>query len=255
MKAVILAGGLGTRIAEESVTKPKPMIEIGGRPIIWHIMKMYSSHGVNEFVLCCGYKGYLIKEYFTNYFLHQSDLTVNLNNNSIKVHSNYNEPWIITLINTGEFTQTGGRLKRISDYVGDQFLMTYGDGLSNIDLTSLIRFHNSHGKLATLTAVKPPGRFGALQLNGTNVNNFLEKPDGDGSWVNGGFFVLNSRVFDYIDSDETIWEKEPLNMLANDGELEAFFHKGFWYPMDTMRDKNYLENLWLSEAPPWKTWR
>jgi glucose-1-phosphate cytidylyltransferase len=254
MKAVILAGGLGTRISEESAFRPKPMIEIGGKPILWHIMKMYTMHGINDFVICCGYKGYLIKEYFANYFLHQSDVTIDLKNNSVKVHLQNSEPWNITLVDTGEETQTGGRLKRISNHIDGDFCMTYGDGVSSVNLTALINFHKTHGKLATLTAVQPPGRFGALQIEGTKVHSFLEKPQGDGAWVNGGFFVLNPKIFDYIYSDDTVWEQGPLKSLANQGELEAFFHPEFWQPMDTMRDKNYLEDLWVAGKAPWRNW-
>jgi glucose-1-phosphate cytidylyltransferase len=254
MKAVILAGGLGTRISEESVSRPKPMIEVGGRPILWHIMKMYSSHEINEFVICCGYKGYLIKEYFANYFLHMSDVTIDMTNNSIEVHDKKAEPWKVTLIDTGESTQTGGRLKRVADYLDDDFCMTYGDGVGSVDISSLVKFHQAHGKLATMTAVQPPGRFGALEVNGTQVNSFLEKPQGDGGWINGGFFVLNPKVFELISGDETLWEKQPLEKLAKQGQLQSFFHSGFWQPMDTLRDKNHLEELWAEGKAPWKFW-
>lgn len=254
MKAVILAGGLGTRISEESSSRPKPMIEVGGKPILWHIMKMYSAHGVNEFVLCCGYRGYLIKEYFANYFLHQSDVTIDLSNNSIEVHHKKAEPWKVTLVDTGEETQTGGRLKRVANYIDGDFCMTYGDGVGSVDLTALLKFHQSHSKLATMTAVQPPGRFGALQLNGNKIESFLEKPQGDGGWINGGFFVLNPKVLEQITSDAILWEQEPLQNLAKQGELQAFFHSGFWQPMDTLRDKNYLESLWSSGRAPWKMW-
>lgn len=254
MKAVLLAGGLGTRISEESASRPKPMIEVGGKPIIWHIMKMYAAHGINEFIVCCGYKGYVIKEYFANYFLHQSDVTIDLANNSIEVHHKKAEPWKVTLVDTGEETQTGGRLKRVADYIDGDFCMTYGDGVGSVDLTALLQFHQSHGKLATMTAVQPPGRFGALQLNGNQIQSFVEKPQGDGGWINGGFFVLNPKVLEQISSDATLWEQEPLQNLAKQGELQAFFHSGFWQPMDTLRDKNHLESLWASGKAPWKMW-
>ena len=254
MKSVILAGGLGTRISEESVSRPKPMIEVGGKPILWHIMKIYSSHGINDFVICCGYKGYLIKEYFSNYFLHMSDVTIDMEKNSIEVHHKKAEPWHVTLVDTGETTQTGGRLKRIADYIDGDFCMTYGDGVSSIDISALVKFHKQHGMLATLTAVQPPGRFGALDMDGTRINSFLEKPPGDGGWINGGFFVLNPKVIDLIESDETFWEKTPLKELAKQGQLQSFFHSGFWQPMDTLRDKNHLEELWASGNAPWKSW-
>jgi glucose-1-phosphate cytidylyltransferase len=255
MRAVILAGGLGTRISEESVSRPKPMIEIGGKPILWHIMKMYSAHGINEFVVCCGYKGYIIKEYFANYFLHQSDVTIDLANNSIEVHHKKAEHWKVTLVDTGEETQTGGRLKRVADYIADDdFCMTYGDGVGSVDLTALLEFHQSHGRLATMTAVQPPGRFGSLSLSGNQIQSFVEKPQGDGGWINGGFFVLNPRVLEYIAADTTLWEREPLQNLSNQGELQAYFHTGFWQPMDTLRDKNHLEDLWASGKAPWKIW-
>jgi len=254
MKAVILAGGLGTRISEESISRPKPMIEIGGRPILWHIMKMYSANGINEFVICCGYKGYVIKEYFANYFLHQSDVTIELANNTIEVHHKKVESWKVTLVDTGEVTQTGGRLKRVTDYIDGDFCMTYGDGVASLDLKALIKFHQSHGKLATMTAVQPPGRFGALQISGNQIQSFLEKPQGDGGWINGGFFVLNPKVLQQIAGDGTLWEQEPLQSLANQGELQAFFHAGFWQPMDTLRDKNNLEDMWTSGKAPWKIW-
>jgi glucose-1-phosphate cytidylyltransferase len=254
MKAVLLAGGLGTRISEESASRPKPMIEVGGKPILWHIMKMYSAHGINEFVVCCGYKGYVIKEYFANYFLHQSDVTIDMATNKIEVHHKKAEPWKITLVDTGEETQTGGRLKRVADYLDGDFCMTYGDGVGSVDLTGLLKFHASHGKLATMTAVQPPGRFGALQLNGNKIESFVEKPQGDGGWINGGFFVLNPKVLEQISSDSTLWEQEPLRNLAKQGELQAFFHSGFWQPMDTLRDKTHLESLWASGKAPWKMW-
>lgn len=255
MKAVILAGGLGTRISEESTIRPKPMIEIGGMPILWHILKMYSAHGIHDFVICCGYKGYMIKEYFANYFLHMSDVTIDMSHNSIEVHQKKAEPWKITLIDTGENTQTGGRLKRVAEYLDSDFCLTYGDGVGSVDITASIAFHKQHGKLATMTAVQPPGRFGALELDGTTVKSFIEKPQGDGGWINGGFFVLNPKVLDLIDSDATLWEKEPLESLAKQGQLESFFHSGFWRPMDTLRDKTTLEELWASGKAPWKNWQ
>lgn len=254
MKLVILAGGLGTRISEESVLRPKPMIEIGGKPILWHIMKMYATHGINEFVICCGYKGYVIKEYFANYFLHTSDVTIDLRQNTMEVHQKNAEPWKVTLVDTGEATQTGGRLSRIKDYINSDFCMTYGDGVGSVDITDLIAFHKQHGKFATMTAVQPPGRFGALNLNGAQIESFLEKPQGDGGWINGGFFVLNPKVFELIDGDDAIWERQPLESLAKMNQLQAFFHKGFWQPMDTLRDKNYLEELWSTGQAPWKIW-
>jgi glucose-1-phosphate cytidylyltransferase len=230
------------------------MIEVGGKPILWHIMKMYSAHGINEFVVCCGYKGYVIKEYFANYFLHQSDVTIDMATNNIEVHHKKAEPWKITLVDTGEETQTGGRLKRVADYVDGDFCMTYGDGVGSVDLSGLLKFHASHGKLATMTAVQPPGRFGALQLNGSKIESFVEKPQGDGGWINGGFFVLSPKVLEQISSDNTLWEQEPLRNLAKQGELQAFFHSGFWQPMDTLRDKTHLESLWASGKAPWKMW-
>lgn len=256
MKAVILAGGLGTRISEETVIKPKPMIEIGGKPILWHIMKIYSFHGINDFIICCGYKGYVIKEYFANYFLHQSDITFDMSKNEMKIHQERVEPWKVTLIDTGEQTMTGGRIKRIKDYLdnGEDFCLTYGDGLANIDITKLIAFHKNHDKLATLSAIYPPGRFGALDITENQVTSFSEKPRGDGALINGGFFVLNSKALDYIQDDNTIWEQEPLKKLAMDGELMSFKHEDFWQPMDTLRDKHLLEELWESEKAPWKLW-
>jgi glucose-1-phosphate cytidylyltransferase len=231
------------------------MIEVGGMPILWHILKMYSHHGINDFVVCCGYKGYVIKEYFANYFLHMSDVTIDMSANAIEVHHKKAEPWKVTLVNTGENTQTGGRLKRVAEYIESDFCMTYGDGVGSVDLTKLIDFHKQHGKLATMTAVQPPGRFGALEIEGTQINAFLEKPQGDGGWINGGFFVLNPRVLDLIDSDQTLWEKQPLENLAQQGQLQSFFHSGFWQPMDTLRDKNHLEELWASGNAPWKVWK
>ena len=257
MKAVILAGGLGTRISEETHLKPKPMIEIGGRPILWHIMKMYSAHGVNEFVICCGYKGYVIKEYFANYFLHMSDITFDMEHNKMEVHQHNAEPWRVTLVDTGDETLTGGRLKRVAEFVkGEEaFCLTYGDGLSDIDISREIAFHAQHGKLATVTAVQPPGRYGALQLEGLEVAGFTEKPRGDGGLINGGFFVLSPKCIDLIAGDQSSWEGEPLSRLAADGQLMAFEHSGFWQPMDTLREKNLLEELWASGKAPWKTWQ
>ena len=256
MKAVILAGGLGTRISEETITKPKPMIEIGGKPILWHIMKIYSHYGVNEFVICCGYKGYIIKEYFANYFLHQSDVTLEMQNNKMHVHHKRVEPWKITLVDTGEYTMTGGRVKMVSEYIKDDeaFCFTYGDGLADIDISKLISFHLSHGKEATLTATYPPGRFGALDLDGLIVKDFQEKPRGDGALVNGGFFVLSPKVLDRIKDDNTVWEQTPLMGLAQDNQLRAYKHEGFWQPMDTLRDKNLLEEYWSNKNAPWKLW-
>lgn len=254
MQVVILAGGLGTRIAEESTHRPKPMIEIGGKPLLWHIMKTYSAYGLNDFIICCGYKGYVIKEYFANYFLHTSDVTIDITKNTIEAKSSKGEPWRITLVDTGEATQTGGRIKRIAPYLEGDFCLTYGDGVGSVDIGSLLAFHKSHGKKATVTAVQPPGRFGALGLSGTKVHAFQEKPDGDGAWINGGFFVLSPDVVDRIKGDETIWEREPLETLAADGELQAFFHRDYWQPMDTLRDKNALEALWASGNAPWKVW-
>lgn len=256
MKAVILAGGLGSRIAEETHLKPKPMIEIGGRPILWHIMKLYHRHGISDFIICCGFRGYFIKEYFANYGLHMSDITFDLAENSLQFHRKSAENWRVTLVDTGENSMTGGRLRRVADYLKDEdiFCFTYGDGVSDVDIGETIRFHRSHGKLATVTAVHPPARFGALQLEGHSVKGFVEKPEGEGGFINGGFFVLSPKVLDRIAGDGTSWEGEPLTSLARDGELQAFFHKGFWQPMDTLRDKNHLESLWDGGNPPWKTW-
>lgn len=256
MKAVILAGGLGTRISEETHIKPKPMIEIGGKPILWHIMKIYSSHGINDFVICCGYKSYMIKEYFTNYFYHQSDLTIDLQHNDVTIHRKSAEPWKVTLVDTGEITMTGGRLKRVGDYLRNEeaFCFTYGDGVADVDVTALIRSHRASGKRATITAVQPPGRYGALEMDGSDVKGFMEKPKGDGGWINGGYFVLSPEVLDYIDGDATSWEAEPLARLAEDGNLQAYFHTGFWQPMDTLREKTQLESLWADNRAPWKTW-
>lgn len=256
MKAIILAGGLGTRISEETHLKPKPMIEIGGKPILWHIMKMYSAHGINDFIICCGYKGYVIKEYFANYFLHMSDVTFDMLNNRMEVHEKKAEPWRVTLVDTGEDTMTGGRLKRAAKYLeGDKaFCFTYGDGVADVDIGASIRFHQQHGKQATVTAVLPPGRFGLLERDGDTVRGFTEKPRGDGSWINGGFFVLSPQVIDTIAGDDTSWESEPMSALAARDELRAFEHSGFWQPMDTLREKNLLEDLWNSGKAPWKRW-
>ena len=257
MKAVILSGGLGTRISEETHLKPKPMIEIGGKPLLWHILKMYSAHGVNEFIICCGYRGYIIKEYFANYFLHMSDVTFDMSDNSMVVHHHQKvEPWKVTLIDTGDHTMTGGRLKRVTDYIKDEeaFCFTYGDGLSDIDIKASIKFHQQHGKLATIAAVKPPGRYGALERVGDQVTDFIEKPRGEGGLINGGFFVLSPKCLELIDNDTTIWEDRPLIQLAKTNEMMAFEHQGFWQPMDTLRDKNLLEELWGSGQAPWKNW-
>lgn len=257
MKAVILAGGLGTRLSEETALRPKPMVEIGGKPILWHIMKIYSSHGVNDFVICCGYKGYVIKEYFANYFLHMSDVTFNMRENRMEVHQERAEPWKVTLVDTGEDSMTGGRLRRVADYVRDEdaFFFTYGDGVSDVDITASLAFHRSHGKAATLTATYPPGRFGAIDIQKGRVNSFTEKPRGDGGLINGGFFVLSPKVLDHVIDDSTVWEQEPLKLLAMSGELMAYEHPGFWQPMDTLRDKVLLESLWDSGTAPWKIWK
>lgn len=256
VKAVILAGGLGTRISEETTTKPKPMVEIGGKPILWHIMKTYSAHGINDFVICLGYKGYVIKEYFANYFIHMSDVTFDMENNSVHIHNNSAEPWRVTLIETGEDTMIGGRIKRILPYVKDDpyFCLTYGDGVGDVDISATIDLHKSAGRLATVTATQPPGRFGALQFEGQRVLGFQEKPQGDGGWINGGYFVLSPEVGNYIEGDETVWEREPLENLARDGQLSVHFHHGFWQPMDTLRDRNHLEELWKNSKAPWKVW-
>jgi glucose-1-phosphate cytidylyltransferase len=256
LKAVILAGGLGTRISEETHLKPKPMIEVGGKPMLWHIMKMYSSHGINDFIVCCGYKGYVIKEYFANYFLHMSDVTFDMENNRMEVHQQNAEPWRVTLVDTGEDTLTGGRLKRVSDYLKDEkaFCFTYGDGVANVNISELVNFHHQHDKWATVTSVQPPGRYGALNIENNIVKGFIEKPKGDGGWINGGFFVLSPKCLSYIDSDRTSWEAEPLAKIAKEGQLMAFEHDGFWQPMDTLREKNLLEELWASGKAPWKTW-
>ncbi|MDJ0616020.1 MAG: glucose-1-phosphate cytidylyltransferase [Calothrix sp. MO_192.B10] len=257
MKAVILAGGLGTRISEETSVRPKPMVNIGGKPILWHIMKIYSSHGVNDFIICCGYKGNVIKEYFANYFLYMSDITFDMRFNQMNVHSGYAEPWRVTLVDTGENTMTGGRLKRIQEHIGNEtFCFTYGDGVSNINITEIIEFHQQQKTLATLTAVQPPGRFGAILLENeqTKITSFREKPQGDGAWINGGYFVLEPEVIDLIADDTTVWEKEPLEKLADMQQLSAYKHQGFWQPMDTLRDKNHLEELWKDNQAPWKVW-
>ena len=257
MKAVILAGGLGTRISEETALRPKPMIEIGGKPMLWHIMKIYSYHGIHDFIICCGYKGYIIKEYFANYFLHMSDVTFDMVNNRMEVHQRYAEPWKVTLIDTGEETMTGGRIKRVARYLQeeDSFCLTYGDGVSDINISDLISFHKKHGLQATLTATYPPGRFGALDIQSDRrVSSFKEKPKGDGGMINGGFFVLSPKVLDLIDGDDVIWEREPLEILAQSNQLKAYPHEGFWQCMDTLRDKNYLESLWESGNAPWRVW-
>ncbi len=257
MKAVILAGGLGTRISEETYLKPKPMIEIGGRPVLWHILKIYSSHGINDFIICCGYKGYVIKEYFANYFLHMSDVTFDMINNQMKVHQKHAEPWRVTLVDTGESTLTGGRLKRVSEYLKNEeaFCFTYGDGLSDVDISAEIAFHKQHKKLATVLAVQPPGRYGALQRSGSQVTGFIEKPRGDGGLINGGFFVLSPKVLTFIDGDKTSWEGEPVMQLAAEGQLMSYEHGGFWQAMDTLRDKTMLEDLWAKDKAPWKNWK
>jgi len=255
MKAVILAGGYGTRLSEETSLRPKPMVEIGGKPVLWHVMKSYSAHGVNDFIICCGHKGYMIKEYFANYFLHMSDVTFDMATNHMEVHQKHAEPWRVTLVDTGEQTMTGGRLRRVRDYLGDEpFCFTYGDGVSDVNIAGLIEFHGNHGKLATVTAAQPPGRFGSLDVDGHTIRSFREKPDGDGAWISGGFFVLSPSVIDYISGDEVSWEREPMERLAAEGQMVAYFHRGFWQPMDTLRDKVLLESLWQSGAAPWKKW-
>ena len=256
MKAVILAGGLGTRISEESINKPKPMIEIGGKPILWHIMKTYSCHGVNDFIICCGYKGYVIKEYFSNYFLHNSDITIDLSTNKIEIHQKFAEPWKVTLVDTGEHTQTGGRLLRVKPYIENEesFCFTYGDGLSDANISQAILEHQQNKSLATITAVQPPGRYGAIEQQNGIVTKFIEKPRGDGGLINGGYFILSPKVLDLIEGDQISWEEEPLRALAQQGKLRVFEHDNFWHPMDTLRDKNYLENLWASGNAPWKKW-
>jgi glucose-1-phosphate cytidylyltransferase len=256
MKAVILAGGLGTRLSEETSMRPKPMVEVGGRPILWHIMKSYTVHGITDFVICLGYKGYVIKEYFQNYFLHTSNVTFDIRNNSMEVHESSGEPWRVTLVETGETTQIGGRVKRILPYIGsdEAFCLTYGDGVGDVDISAAIAHHKQEGRLATVTAVQPPGRFGALKLDGARVTGFQEKPVGDGGWINGGYFVLSPKVGNFISGDATIWEREPMEQLAAEGQLSAWFHHGFWQPMDTLRDKMHLEDLWAADKAPWKTW-
>ena len=255
MKAVILAGGLGTRISEETGVRPKPMVEIGGKPILWHILKIYSHHGINDFVICLGYKGYLIKEYFANYFLHTSDVTFDIAANRMEVHQRHAEPWRVTLVDTGESTQTGGRLKRVGSYLGSEtFCFTYGDGVAAVDVRALVEFHRKQGRTATVTAVRPPGRFGALDIEGHRITRFEEKPHGDGSWVNGGFFVLEPAALGYIEGDESVWERGPLESLAAAGQLSAYAHKDFWQPLDTLRDKTRLEELWQTGRAPWKVW-
>lgn len=256
MKSVIFAGGLGTRISEETHLRPKPMIEIGGKPIIWHIMKIYSAHGINDFIICCGYKGYLIKEYFSNYYLHNSDVTFDIHSNNIQIHRQKAEPWRVTLIDTGDDVMTGGRLKRVRNFLDNEemFCLTYGDGVADIDITASLIFHKNHGRLATVTSVQPPGRFGVLSRKGDSVTGFIEKPLSADGWINGGFFVLSPKVIDHIDSDAISWEHEPLRWLAENDQLRAFDHNGFWQPMDTLRDKNYLENLWESGKAPWRIW-
>ncbi len=255
MKVVILAGGLGTRISEETSVRPKPMVEIGGKPILWHIMKLYSAHGLNDFIVCLGYKGYMIKEYFANYYLHMADVTFDMQSNRMEVHANFAEPWRVTLVDTGEQTMTGGRLKRVASYLGNEdFCFTYGDGVADIDVSKLVEFHRSQRTLATVTAVQPPGRFGALDLQENKIRSFQEKPQGDGGWISGGFFVLSPRVIDYLDGDDTVWERTPMQRLASDGQMSAYLHRGFWQPMDTLRDKTLLEDLWNSGQAPWKAW-
>jgi len=255
LKVVILAGGLGTRISEESHVRPKPMIEIGDNPILWHIMKIYTAHGLDDFIICLGYKGYLIKEYFANYFLHMSDVTFDLSSNRMEVHEKFAEPWRVTLVDTGEHTMTGGRLKRVARYLdGGDFCFTYGDGLGDVNMKELIAFHAKQRTLATVTAVQPPGRFGALNLSEQKITSFQEKPDGDGGWISGGFFVLSPAVLEFIDGDDTVWEQGPMQRLARDGQLSAYVHRGFWHPMDTLRDKTHLDALWSNGSPPWKLW-
>jgi glucose-1-phosphate cytidylyltransferase len=255
MKAVILAGGYGTRISEETHLKPKPMVEIGGKPVLWHIMKIYSAHGIDDFVICCGYKGYLIKEYFANYALHMSDVTLDMRTNRMKVHQSSAEPWSVTLVDTGDATGTGGRLRRVREYLGSEdFCFTYGDGVSDVDVAASIAFHKSRGTIATVTATQPPGRFGVLTMNDAKITSFEEKPHGDGGWVNGGYFVLSPKAIDYIDGDATVWEREPMERLAKEGQLSAFVHRGFWQPLDTLRDKTLLNELWASGKAPWKAW-
>jgi len=256
MKAVILAGGLGTRISEETQTRPKPMVEIGGKPVLWHIMKTYSHHGIDDFIICCGYKGYLIKEYFANYALHQSDVTFDMRRRDVVIHQSGAEPWSVTLVDTGEETATGGRLRRVAPYIGDEdFCFTYGDGVSDVDITALVEFHRRQGALATVTAVHPPGRFGVLTLTRDKITAFAEKPSDDAGWINGGYFVLSPKAIGYVADDDTAWEREPMERLARDGQLAAFVHAGFWQPLDTLRDRNLLNDLWNGGNAPWKTWQ
>ena len=255
MKAVILAGGLGTRISEETHLKPKPMVEIGGRPILWHVMKIYSSHGINDFIICAGYKGYIIKEYFANYFLHMSDVTFDMSDNRMEVHQRRSEPWKVTIVDTGDTTQTGGRLRRVSNFIGDEtFCFTYGDGVGDVNIAKTVAFHREQGRRATLTGVRPPGRYGALETEGTRVARFQEKPEGDGGWINGGFFVLEPSVIQLLDDDATVWERKPLETLAAERQLSVYRHAGFWQPMDTLREKLQLDQMWMSGAAPWKMW-
>ncbi|MBX9742856.1 MAG: glucose-1-phosphate cytidylyltransferase [Chthoniobacterales bacterium] len=255
MKCVILAGGVGTRISEESVVRPKPMVEVGGKPLLWHVMKIYSAHGIHDFVICAGYKGYLIKEYFANYFLHMSDVTFDIKNNQMEVHQRYAEPWRVTIVDTGEETMTGGRLKKVARYVeGETFCLTYGDGVGDVAIPDLLTAHRRANRLATITAVQPPGRFGALQIEDGVVRGFIEKPEGDGGWINGGFFVLEPAIFSYIENDQTIWEQQPLQRLTQEEQLHAYEHRGFWQPMDSLRDKQLLEQLWKNGSAPWKVW-
>ena len=254
MKAVILAGGFGTRLSEETVVRPKPMVEVGGHPMLWHIMKIYSHHGINDFVVCLGYKGYMIKEYFANYHLHMSDVTFDLSTGTAEIHQNTAEPWRVTLVDTGEHSMTGGRIKRIQNYIDDTFCLTYGDGVSDVDITSLVEFHKKQKTYATVTAVQPPGRYGAIDIHGDRVMSFKEKPSGDGGWVNGGFFVLEPEIFNYIAGDFIPWEADPLENISREGQLAVYKHHGFWQSMDTLRDKNYLESLWSSNKAPWKVW-
>lgn len=256
MKAVILAGGLGTRLSEETSVRPKPMVEIGGKPILWHIMKIYSHYGINDFIICLGYKGYVIKEYFANYFLHMSDVTFDMAHNKMEVHQKYAEPWRVTLVDTGDETLTGGRLKRVASHIGEEdFCFTYGDGVADVNIADVIKLHKQEGRLATVTATQPPGRFGALEFEGNKILSFKEKPKGDGSWINGGFFVLSPKVIDYLEGDETTWEQEPMKELVQEGNMSIYFHNGFWQPMDTLREKLLLEDLWQSGKAPWKVWK
>lgn len=255
MKAIILAGGFGSRLSEETETRPKPMVEIGGKPILWHVMKIYSAYGINDFVICLGYKGYVIKEYFANYFLHMSDVTFDVTKNAMTVHRNHAEPWKVTLVNTGENVMTGGRLKRVQKYLdAEDFCFTYGDGVSDVNISKVIELHKKEKRLSTVTAVQPPGRFGALEFEGNRVESFIEKPTGDGGWINGGFFVLSPKVIDYIEGDQTVWEREPMQKLAKDNEMSVYFHDGYWQPMDTLREKQHLEDLWQAKKAPWKIW-